>query len=350
MLLKAMEYNYEIEYRPGKSMFVSDHLSRSPLKQSMSDNQKSDSVHSVVFDVNVITHWLNEIRDKTFSDPTLQKLATVIKTGWPESITSLPAEVRPYHSYCDELSVDDGLIFRADRIVIPSSMRNDMKKRVHAAHQGLNSCFRRASAIIFWPQMSKEITAYIEACGTCSEFQHKKQSPEPLIMHDVPSHAFEKVGCDVYTIKDRNYLVTVDYATNFFEIDYLPTVTTNTVVARLKSHFARYGIPTVLVTDNGSIFKSEEFRKFVKSCQISHETSSPHFSQSNGQAESAVKTAKKMMIRCAKSHDDPYLAYSIFEIRPLKASYHHPLSDCLENRRDLSLPCQSHLYPCTLLN
>jgi hypothetical protein len=313
MLLLAMEYDLTIEYRPRKSMFISDHLSRSPLQDASLVDDKSLSIHSLNDDIDIKPHWLNEIRNKTMTDPTLLKLAEVVKSGWPESKTDTPLELRPYFHHRDELTVSNGLILRADRVVIPKTMRSDLIKRVHAGHQGLDSCLRRAREIIYWPQMSHEITTYVESCGTCNAFPHKKQQSEPLIMHEVPQYAWEKVGCDVFTIKQRDYLVTVDYNTSFFEIDFLPNLSTNTVVAKLKSHFARYGIPSVLITDGAPTFTSEQFKHFVTSWRISHQMSSPYHSPSNGKAESAVKIAKKLMLRSAAANEDPYLA--LLEIR-----------------------------------
>ena len=48
-----------------------------------------------------------------------------------------------------------------------------MKKKVHMGHLGINSCLRRARALIFWPGMSTDIREYVEKCGTCSTYQDK---------------------------------------------------------------------------------------------------------------------------------------------------------------------------------
>ena len=99
-------------------------------------------------------------------------------------------------------------------------MREDMKKRLHAGHLGINSCLRRARDVIFWPGMTQEIRQYIEGCTVCATFSDK-QAPEPLSVHEVCSRPWEKVGTDIFTIHERNYLITVDYCSQFFEVDYL---------------------------------------------------------------------------------------------------------------------------------
>ena len=127
-----------------------------------------------------------------------------------------------------------------------------------------------------------------------------------MINHDVINQVWAKVGVDLFQFEGRDYLVTVDYLTNFWEVDYLRNETTSrNVIRKLKMNFARYGIPMTLVSDNGPQFASQEFRKFVDCWGIEHVLTSPYHPRSNGKAESAVKTAKTFMAKAAHSGSDP---------------------------------------------
>ena len=202
--------------------------------------------------------------------------------------------------------VHDGIILRGDRVVIQHQMRPEMKENVHAGHSGINSCLRRARQLIFWPRMSAEIQHFIESCDVCTS--HSAKLPEETLrIHEVPDRPCEKVGTDIFTIQGRNYLVTVDYFSHFFELDYLPQTTAETVINKLKHHFARHGIPDTVVSDNGTQYSSQQFRLFTCSWDFRHVTSSPGHSQSNGAAEAAVKVAKNMMKKCLHAKEDPYL-------------------------------------------
>ena len=86
--------------------------------------------------------------------------------------------------------------------------------------------------------------------------------------------------------------MTSDYLSDFFELDNLRSTTSVSVIRKLKTHFARHGIPEQLVTDNGPQFSLSDFLKFSSEWDFDHCTSSPHCSQSNGKAESAVKEAR----------------------------------------------------------
>ena len=74
----------------------------------------------------------------------------------------------------------------------------------------------------------------------------------------------------------------------------------------MKYHFARHGIPDVVVSDNGPQCGSQHFRSFAKKWEFSQETPSPGNSKANGSAEAAVKVAKNMM-KCHDAKGDHYL-------------------------------------------
>lgn len=130
---------------------------------------------------------------------------------------------------------------------------------------------------------------------------------------DIPSRPWEKAASDIFTWQGKHYLVTVDYLSNFWEMDKLHETTSREVIKKLKEHFSRYGIPSSLVSDNGLQYSSLEFQAFTREWDFEHYTSSPHHSQSNGKAESAVKSAKKLLSKCKKSGTDPHIA--LLELR-----------------------------------
>ena len=72
--------------------------------------------------------------------------------------------------------------------------------------------------------------------------------------------------------------------------------------------FTRYGVPDVVVSDNGPQFDSAEFTTFAKKWGFEHITSSPCYPQSNGKAENAVKTVKRLFTKCRASGQSEYLA------------------------------------------
>ena len=126
--------------------------------------------------------------------------------------------------------------------------------------------------------------------------------------HEVPSRSWEKIATDVFTLDGKYYLVTIDYYSNFWEVDRLPNTKASTTILKLKSHFARYGIPDQVISDNGPQFTSDEFAEFSRKWDFEHLTSSPGNSKANGKAESGVKTVKRILKKSIRAGTDPYLA------------------------------------------
>ena len=129
---------------------------------------------------------LEQIKHETELDEALQMLKHTILNGWPENRDNLPEQLTPYFSYRDELVVQDGLVFKGHRVIIPQKLRGDMKLKVHASHLGVDGCLRRARRCMFWPNMASEIKHYISTCDVCRTFECSQQK-EPLMAHELAS-------------------------------------------------------------------------------------------------------------------------------------------------------------------
>ena len=104
---------------------------------------------------------------------------------------------------------------------------------------------------------------------------------------------------DLFSFANKSCLITVDYHSDFWEIDVVADATSDTIVSFTKAHFTCYAVPEKVVTDNGPQFQSKVYEDFAKQWEFDHVTTSPYHSQSNGKAEAAVKIAKCML---KKSH------------------------------------------------
>jgi len=72
----------------------------------------------------------------------------------------------------------------------------------------------------------------------------------------VSTRPWQKVAVDIFELNGANYFILVDYFSNFFEVNSLKNMQSNTIINILKEHFGRYGIPETLISDNGSQFTS----------------------------------------------------------------------------------------------
>ena len=122
--------------------------------------------------------------------------------------------------------------FKGQRCIIPQTLRQKIKQKLHDSHIGLQGCLCRARATVYWPDLNAEITDYIQKCDACMSLQ-SNQTKEPLICHEPTSRPWEKVATDIFTLDDENYLCTVDYYSGYFEVDQLHSKTGTVITKKL---------------------------------------------------------------------------------------------------------------------
>lgn len=96
----------------------------------------------------------------------------------------------------------------------------------------------------------------------------------------------------------------VDANSKWIEVIYMSRTDALATIAAMRTIFARFGLPSLLVTDNGPPFFSHEFKMFCKKNCIKHVTTAPYRPQGNGAAENAVKTVKKAIKRALYEGED----------------------------------------------
>lgn len=256
MLLRIQVYDARIIYRKGKQMELADTLSRAhgSFEGTTAFEREVETVNMTEY-LSVSAARLDDIKAHTETDNELQMVIEVVKSGWPEERKKLPVQITPYWAMRDEFTTQDGLLFRGQRVVVPKVLRREMIERLHSAHMGIESCLRRARECLYWPGMSSEVKEYVQRCETCRTYD-SKQPREPLHSHDPPERPWSKVGVDIFTFNGREYLLTVDYFSSYWEIDLLDGTKSKVVIRKLKAQFARFGIPDVKMTDNGRQFSS----------------------------------------------------------------------------------------------
>lgn len=77
---------------------------------------------------------LSFIRSATKEDTKLKRVTEMILTGWPQNKNDIPTDTQHYHSFQDELSFQDGIVFRGERAVIPDALGADITRSIHSSH------------------------------------------------------------------------------------------------------------------------------------------------------------------------------------------------------------------------
>ena len=170
MLLRLQNYDVKITYRPGREMLVADTLSRyAPM------STPEVALDLAIHHVHITPEKKLAFQQSIQHDPLLRSLAETIIAGWPEDIKDLPNALRPYHTYRDVMTVEDGLILRGEALIIPPSERGKVLESIHEGHLGISKCQFRARQCVYWPGINADIRKMVEACPTCQ--QHCPQEP-----------------------------------------------------------------------------------------------------------------------------------------------------------------------------
>ncbi|MCG8076812.1 MAG: DDE-type integrase/transposase/recombinase, partial [Candidatus Thiodiazotropha taylori] len=318
MLLQLQNYDLDVHYVRGTDIPVSDFLSRHSLTDTHPKLIEGLDlhVHAIKQQLFVTDSRLDSIRTAIKNDNKMQKLKQTIACGWPDLRAECDPEIQDFWNHRDELSFEDDLIFRGQKLLIPPALRQEMISKVHTGHLGVSKTLERAKDNLFWPGMSKDITKHVLQCATCLKHRDSN-AKEPLIPHEFPDRPYQKIGVDLFHYDGKEHLLTVDYYSRFFEIDCLPDTRAATVIQKLKVHLSRNGLVDICVTDNGPQFSSELFRDFANEWGFEHKTSSPLHPMCNGLAEKSVGIAKKLLAKAKDSNQDPYIALLEYRNTPL---------------------------------
>ncbi|XP_064488450.1 uncharacterized protein K02A2.6-like [Ornithodoros turicata] len=171
----------------------------------------------------------------------------------------------------EDIHVEDGILLRANRVIVPGSLRSTLIRLLHAAHAGKEKMKARAREILFWPGMKADIENTYDSCVQCQEYgpRHTKM---PTLSHDVPALPWQRVGMYLSTYDGQQYVVMVDYYSFYFEVQKLKKTAATSIVNFCMRTLATHGLPITLVTDNGPPFSSKEFDDILRRMQVRHIT------------------------------------------------------------------------------
>ena len=313
-------YNSTIRYLPGKEMALPDTLSQfNPCPGP-----------DVLLDIAIHHACLFRERKEAFqqafvSNPEMCTLTDMIITGWPNDIKAVPCRLRSYWQHCETLTIKDGLVLHGEALIVPPSERGRVLQQLHQFHQGMTKAQLFAHGCVFWPGINKAIEEIFWQCETCTQFQ-AQNAAAPLTPMPNPSHPWQKCTTDIFTLEGIDYLIWCNFYSKMILIQHLPSGQSNTVkvVLLLKEMFSEHGIPKVLCSDNSPQYASAQFTEFCTSWGVTHETSSPHYQQSNGFAEACVKSMKHALQHAKYSSTSPQLTLLVLWATPIDAKLPSP--------------------------
>ena len=291
-------YSYTVLHKPGSQIPHADALSRLPQEEVTPSTIKVQKEEVFLFAEDQGPMVVTSKQDKHFTacDPDLSAVVRFTLQGWPTKLDN--PSLQPYWCRRFEMSVIDNCLLWGSRVVIPPQIRESVLKELHDTHIGISRMKSLARSYVWWPSINKDM---VRTCIPCQSFL-KAPTAVPLHPWEWPQRSWCRLHLDYAgPFMGKMFLVVVDAHSKWLEIKMVTTATSKVTMVCLQSIFATHGLPERVVTDNGSVFTSEEFKSFLEANGIAHSTSSPYHPASNGLAERAVQSFKQSMRKATGS-------------------------------------------------
>ena len=282
-------YDYRVQYKPGVQHGNADGLNRLPLPESV--NKIPTSGETILTLENLQTPPVNikHVRQWTDRDPVLSKVRRLVQQGWE---TTDDQQLQPFQVRKEELSVQDFCVLWGSRVIIPDAGLEKVLDILHDGHPGITKMKQLARSIVWWPRIDAHIETKVKHCEQCAMLQ-KSPSPVPRHPWEWPNRPWTRIHVDYAgpwtrihvdyagpwtrihvdyagpwtrihvdyagPFMGKMFLVLIDAHSKWLEVQHVCLAMSSNTISALRTIFATFGLPEILVSDNGSVFTSEEF-------------------------------------------------------------------------------------------
>lgn len=284
--LELQEFTFDVQYRPGGRMKHVDALSRNPCNIKPNDSETREHIFKISE-----ADW---VLSAQLTDEKVREISNIL-TKPPQT----DYEKYIYKNYC----LRDGRVYRITvkgiLWVVPKGMRQRVLKAAHDdfGHFGVDKTLKRLSENYWFPKMRKYVERYISCCISCL-YTKRNSGKKEGFLHPIPKgveplHTFhvDHLGSFPKSKRGNCYLIVgVDAFTKFTFLRAAKNTRTKYVVDYFKDIFATYGVPKILISDQGSSFTSNQFKNFCLQNNVRHVINAVATPRANGQVERLNRT------------------------------------------------------------
>ncbi|XP_058839331.1 uncharacterized protein K02A2.6-like [Topomyia yanbarensis] len=279
-------FDYNIRYRSSKENANADAMSRLPIEDVHNKNriEEVDIIELNLIETLPVT--ADELAEFTKNDPNVHNLLQGLKVG-----RMVDGRDR-FGVDQNEFSVQKGCIMKGIRVYIPPKLRKRVLDELHMGHFGISRMKSLARSYCWWECVDRDIEDLSRDCCECASV---RKNPPKVAIHcwEKPVEPFQRIHIDFAgPFLGLNFLVIMDAFTKWPEVKLIPDMTTDTTIDKLREYFVTYGVPSVIVSDRGVQFTSEQFQSFLNKNGVTHKMGAPYHPATNGLAERFVQTFK----------------------------------------------------------
>ncbi|GAU51996.1 hypothetical protein TSUD_417990, partial [Trifolium subterraneum] len=204
------------------------------------------------------------------------------------------------HTSCSYVMLDDKLYRRGFSIPLLKCVEEacvefilqEIHEGINGQHIGGRSLARKAlRAGYYWPTMQNDARDHVLKCDKCQKNGDMHLAPANELKTLISPWPFAWWEMDILgpfptAARQVKYLiVVVDYFTKWIEAEPLAKISASNILRFFKRDvLARFGIPQVVVTDNGTQFTNKKFQEFLAAIGTTQHFTSVEHPQTNGQA------------------------------------------------------------------
>jgi len=259
--------------------------------------------------LNIDKELLNEISTLRAADKEIQEIRRKKASG-----TTCDGKIAL--GLCEEnsgLLMYDGLIWILDDDTLRLRILRDHHDAQAAGHLGRARTLELISRNIYWPGQRKYIHRYVDHCDTYHRIKPIRHVPFGLLKPlELPHRPWDMISMDFITAlpmsngKEALWVI-IDHLT---KMGYFVVCQGTMNPEDLAYHFLRqvirpHGLPSSIVSDRGSLFTSDFWRRVTEALRISCNLSTAFHPQTDGQTERANTTLKQYLwTYCNYQQDD----------------------------------------------
>lgn len=242
--LKLQQYNFNLQYRKGSLNITADALSRS---------LNAITIKDIDYD---------HLKQNILSNKTKYKEFKVVNDRIYKYVSSKLGDSCYDWKYLPQ-----------------TQERLHLLQEAHdTAHFGQFKTLRKLQERYYWPQMQDDVRKYCLGCEVCKCIKHPSTNRQPLMgRQKLASRPWQVISVDFVGPFPRSkngntvLLVVTDWFSKFVVIQPLREAKTGPMITFLENMiFLLFGVPEVIISDNGVQFKSKDFERLLKRYHVNH--------------------------------------------------------------------------------
>ena len=297
-ILLLIQFDYIVQYKPGKMNLQANHLSRLSTETGI-EEMDDEFPDGWLFAVQKVPLWYSYIVEF------LSTQAFLANLDWNErrkiQVNSTNFVIIANKLYRRGI---DGILYRCvDYIKVPDILEACHDRACGGHFSGRLTGQKILRAGYYWPTLFADVEAYAKKCDACQRYARNDLHMDLPLHPTLPISPLEKWGIDyigpiapMSSKRNQYIIIAVEYLTKWAEAKAIKVADAKqTAIFLYEKIISRFGCPQILVSDRGTHFLNKAIEEMTKLFQINHRKTTPYHLQKNGLTERVNQTLVRIL-------------------------------------------------------